>query len=229
MIEIVPLKHWALEERPREKLIKNGRSALSNAELLALLLSTGTMRRSVLDLARDILARCNNDLDELARFGIRDLCKIDGVGPAKAVTIQAAIELANRRQASERKEKRDIKSSRQAYEQMKNLLEDLNHEEFWVLTLNRKNSVIGKYKISEGGFTSTVVDQRKVFKLAIDDKSTGIIVFHNHPSGNKNPSEADNQLTRKLTEGGKILDISVLDHIIIVQGDYYSYADQGVL
>ncbi len=229
MKDFVSIKNWADDERPREKLIKNGKAALSNAELLALLLSTGTVKQSALDLARTILTRFNNDLNELAKSGIKDLCKIDGIGPAKAVTIIAAIELAGRRQALDSREKKMISSSKDAYNIVRNILEDLNHEEFWILTLNRKNGVIAEYRISEGGLTSTVVDQRKIFKIALDDKSTGIILFHNHPSGNTQPSEADNQLTKKLKDGGKILDISVLDHLIITQKGYYSYADEGLL
>jgi DNA repair protein RadC len=229
MKDFVSIKNWADDEKPREKLIKQGKTALSNAELIALLLSTGSPRQSALDLARMLLAKFNNDLNELAKSGIKDLCKINGIGPAKAVTIIAAIELAGRRQVSDSREKRIITSSKDAYGVVKNILEDLSHEEFWILTLNRKNSVIGEYRISEGGLTSTVVDQRKIFKIALDDKSTGIILFHNHPSGNANPSEADNQLTKKLKDGGKILDISVLDHIIVTQNGYYSYADEGQL
>jgi DNA repair protein RadC len=229
MKDFLPIKDWAEDEKPREKLIKKGKSALSNAELLALLLSTGTIKRSALDLARDVLSRFNNDLNELAKANIKDLCKIGGIGEAKAVCISAAIEFASRRQIQENPIKGYVGSSKTAYQHIRSLLEDLNHEEFWIMTLNRKNCVIGKYKISEGGLTSTVVDQRKIFKIAIDDKSTGIIMFHNHPSGNQSPSEADNQLTRKLKDGGKILDINVLDHIIIVQSGYYSYADEGTL
>lgn len=229
MNDVVSIKNWAKDEKPREKLIKNGKAALSNAELLALLLSTGTVRQSVIELARAVLGRFNNDLNELAKSSIKDLCKIDGIGPAKAVTIIAAIELAGRRKSTDVREKRLITSSKDAYNIVRNILEDLNHEEFWILTLNRKNSVIAEYRISEGGLTSTVVDQRKIFKIALDDKSTGIILFHNHPSGNNKPSEADNQLTKKIKDGGKILDISVLDHIIVTQTGYYSYADEGLM
>jgi len=229
MNDFVPMKNWADDEKPREKLIKNGKAALSNAELLALLLTTGSVKQSALDLARAILNRFNHDLNELAKSGIKDLCKISGVGPAKAVTIIAAIELAGRRQAMDSRERKTVSSSKDAYGIVRNILEDLNHEEFWILTLNRKNNVIAEYRISEGGLTSTVVDQRKIFKLALDDKSTGIILFHNHPSGNTQPSEADNQLTKRLKDGGKILDISVLDHIIVTQNGYYSYADEGLM
>jgi len=223
------IKDWVLEERPREKMQKLGRASLTNSELLAILISTGTARKSALDIAREILNKTDNDLMTLSKWSFPDFCKIDGIGEAKAITIMAALELAGRKNNSTAKQKTSITCSQDAYKLMKHRLEDLNHEEFWVLTLNRKNSIINEYKISEGGITATVVDQRKIFKLALDDKSTGILLFHNHPSGNRNPSESDNQLTKKLKEGGKLLDIAVMDHIIIVQSAYFSYADEGVL
>jgi DNA repair protein RadC len=223
------IKDWVLEERPREKMQKQGRASLTNSELLAILVSTGTAKKSALDIAREILHKTDNDLMTLSKWSFSDFCKIDGIGEAKAITIMAALELAGRKNNSTVKQKSSITCSQDAYKLMKHRLEDLNYEEFWVLTLNRKNSIINEYKISEGGITATVVDQRKIFKLALDDKSTGILLFHNHPSGNRNPSESDNQLTKKLKEGGKLLDIAVMDHIIIVQSDYFSYADEGVL
>jgi DNA repair protein RadC len=223
------IKDWVLEERPREKMQKQGRASLTNSELLAILISTGTAKKSALDIAREILHKTDNDLMTLSKWSFSDFCKIDGIGEAKAITIMAALELAGRKNNSTVKQKSSITCSQDAYKLMKHRLEDLNYEEFWVLTLNRKNSIINEYKISEGGITATVVDQRKIFKLALDDKSTGILLFHNHPSGNRNPSESDNQLTKKLKEGGKLLDIAVMDHIIIVQSDYFSYADEGVL
>jgi DNA repair protein RadC len=229
MDEFKRIKDWVLEERPREKMQKLGRASLTNSELLAILISTGTARKSALDIARDILNKTDNDLMSLSKWSFSDFCKIDGIGEAKAITIMAALELAGRKNNSTVKQKASITCSQDAYKLMKHRLEDLNYEEFWVLTLNRKNSIINEYKISEGGITATVVDQRKIFKLALDDKSTGILLFHNHPSGNRNPSESDNQLTKKLKEGGKLLDIAVMDHIIIVQSDYFSYADEGGL
>jgi len=229
MDEFKRIKDWVLEERPREKMQKLGRASLTNSELLAILISTGTARKSALDIARDILNKTDNDLMSLSKWSFSDFCKIDGIGEAKAITIMAALELAGRKNNSTVKQKASITCSQDAYRHMKHRLEDLNHEEFWVLTLNRKNSIINEYKISEGGITGTVVDQRKIFKLALDDKSTGVLLFHNHPSGNRNPSESDNQLTKKLKEGGKLLDITVMDHIIIVQSAYFSYADEGVL
>ena len=223
------IKDWAVEERPREKLQHLGKSAMSNAELLAILIATGTVKKSALDIAREVLSRSDNDLMALSKWELSDFCKIDGIGEAKAITLMSALELAGRRNNSAIRQKTAITCSQDAYEQMRHRLENLNHEEFWVMTLNRKNTVISAYKISEGGITATVVDQRKIFKLALDDKSTSIILFHNHPSGNLKPSESDNQLTAKLKEGGKLLDIAVIDHLIIVQSAYYSYADEGML
>ena len=223
------IKDWALEERPREKLQHLGKSAMSNAELLAILIATGTVKKSALDIAREVLSRSDNDLMTLSKWELSDFCKIDGIGEAKAITLMSALELAGRRNSSMVKHKAAITCSQDAYEQMKHRIENLNHEEFWMMTLNRKNTVINAYKISDGGITATVVDQRKIFKLALDDKSTSVILFHNHPSGNLKPSESDNQLTAKLKEGGKLLDIAVIDHLIIVQSAYYSYADEGML
>lgn len=229
MSEFIPMKDWNDDEKPREKMIRKGRASLSNTELIAILLSTGTINKSALDLARELLGKANNDLRQLAKWNIQDFCKVDGIGPAKAVTVVSAIELAGRKQLAESRESDVIQSSRDAYKRLRHYLEDLNHEEFWIMTLNRKNAIIAEHRISEGGITATIVDQRKIFRIAIDDKSTGIILFHNHPSGNIQPSEADNMLTRKLKDGGKLLDINVLDHIIVAQTGYYSYADEGKL
>lgn len=228
MNEFLSIKNWD-DDRPREKLIKKGRSTLSNAELLAILISTGTTKKTAMDIAREVLLKAGQNIQELAKWTVQDFCKIDGIGPAKAVTLISAIELSVRKQISEAKEKPLVQSSQDAYRLMRHHLEDLNHEEFWILNLNRKNGVISEHRISEGGITATIVDQRKIFKLAIDDKSTGILLFHNHPSGNQFPSESDNQLTKKLKESGKLLDIKVLDHLIVTQNGYYSYADEGAL
>lgn len=227
MNDIKTIKNWSRDERPREKLISLGKSTLSNTELLAILISTGTKKKSALEIGREILARADNDLMNLSKWSISDYCKIEGIGEAKAIAISAALELAARRISSKAKELETIKSSYDAYLLMKQRLEDLNHEEFWLINLNRKNSVINQYKISEGGITATIVDQRKLFKLAIESNSTGIILFHNHPSGNIQPSDADNRITKTLVESGKLLDIKVLDHIIIAQNGYFSYADNG--
>lgn len=225
----IPIKEWANDENPREKFINKGRTSLSNSELLAIIISTGTSKRSALDLAKEILHSCNQNLHVLSRWTIADYCKIDGIGPAKAVSISACLELANRRLISSNHEKVTVKNSFDAFAYMQQHLEHLSHEEFWIVTLNRKNTIINAYKISEGGITSTIVDQRKLFKFALDDKCTGIILFHNHPSGNNTPSESDNVLTKKIINSGKLLDINVLDHIIVAHSSYFSYADHGML
>lgn len=229
MNDYVSIKNWKEDEKPREKLLKHGKQALSDAELIAILLGTGTKETSAIDLARELLLIGHNNLNELARLSVKDLCKVNGIGPAKAITIIAAIELGARKQHLSAVERPQIRSSREAYLVMKSKLEDLSHEEFWVITLDRKNSVINTYRISEGGITGTVVDIRKILKIALDDKSTGIMLFHNHPSGNLQPSHADIELTKKMTEAGKIMDISVLDHLIITQTSYFSFTDEGLM
>ncbi|MDP2175893.1 MAG: DNA repair protein RadC [Bacteroidota bacterium] len=228
MSEYISIKNWADDDKPREKLMKLGKSALSNAELMTILISTGTKKKSALDLSKEILQLANNDLNVLARFSVRDLCKIDGIGPAKAISIIAAIELGGRRQALSATEKKSIKTSKDAFDMIKNTLQDLSHEEFWIYTLSQKNNVIAAHKISEGGITGTVVDSRKIFKIALEDKATGMILFHNHPSGNTQPSESDNKITKQLKEAGKLLEINVLDHIIVAETNYFSYADEGL-
>jgi DNA repair protein RadC len=229
MSEYISIKNWADDDKPREKLMKLGRSALSNAELMTILIATGTKKKSALDLSKEILQLANNDLNVLARFSVRDLCKIDGIGPAKAISIIAAIELGGRRQALSATEKKSIKTSKDAFDMIKNTLQDLSHEEFWIYTLSQKNNVIAAHKISEGGITGTVVDSRKIFKIALEDKATGMILFHNHPSGNTQPSESDNKITKQLKEAGKLMEINVLDHIIVAETNYFSYADEGLI
>lgn len=229
MTEFIAIKNLSNDEKPREKLVLKGKGALSNVELLAILLSTGTRKKSALDLAREILQKANRSLDELARLSIKDLCKIEGIGPAKAITIVAAIELAGRRQQSLAREIPKINSSKAAYEILKHHLQDLNHEEFWLLCLSRSGALIAEHRVSEGGVTGTVADPKKIFKLALDQMATGIIVCHNHPSGNLMPSEQDKELTNKLKAAGKLLDITLMDHLIITQKQYFSFADEGLL
>lgn len=219
----------SVDDKPREKLILKGKSSLSDSELLALLISTGTTGKSAIDLSREILKKCNGDLNLLSRWSIHDFCKIEGIGTAKAVIISAALELSNRKRLFHADERISISCSADAYESIKPILVDLSYEEFWIMTLNRKNIILGMYKISEGGITSTIVDQRKIFKIALDDKSTAIMLFHNHPSGNALPSTSDNELTQKIKQSGKLLDINVIDHIIVTPKTYYSYADNGLM
>lgn len=229
MSNFIPIKNLAEDEKPREKLTLKGKAALSDVELLAILLATGTVKKSAIDLAREILNKANNDLNQLARMTIKDLCTIDGIGPAKAITIIAAIELSGRKQASDTKAKAQIKSSKQAYDYIRYRLEDLPHEEFWIITLNRANNVIAEYRISEGGVAATIVDTKKIFKIALADVASSIILYHNHPSGALEPSDADIKLTKKLKEAAIVLDIMVNDHLIISNSGYYSFADAGVL
>jgi len=221
------IKQWAEEDRPREKLMLKGKSALSDAELIAILIGSGTASLSAVDVAKLILQKAENNLNQLARFTLKDLKTIKGIGEAKAITIMSALELGRRRKETEIFQKPKITSSKDAYDVIKADLLDLEYEEFWVLLLNRANQVIKKERISAGGVSGTVADPKIIFKKALDELASGIILVHNHPSGNLNPSQADIQLTTKVKEGGKLLDISVLDHLIFANQGYFSFADEG--
>jgi len=223
------IKQWAEDDRPREKLLSKGRLALSNAELIAILINSGSIDESAVDLAKRILASTQDSLIELSKLSITDLCAFKGIGPARAVTITAALELGRRRRESEALQKKTISSSRDAYEVMQSTLSDINYEEFWILLLNRANQVIRKVNISEGGFAGTVADPKKIFKIALENSASGIILCHNHPSGNLKPSDADLILTRKLKEAGAHLDLPILDHLIIGDEKYISFADDALL
>lgn len=220
---------WALEDRPREKLYNKGTSALSDAELLGILIGSGTRNRSAVDLGRELLAMAGNNLNNLGKMSISDLTKIHGIGNARAVTIAAALELGRRRKLAELPDTVQIKSSRDVFELINPMLADLKHEEFWILFLNRSNRVINRMKLSQGGISGTVTDVRIVMKKAIEFLASGIIVCHNHPSGNLNPSESDSKITQKIREAGNLMDIQLLDHLIISERDYYSFADNGLL
>lgn len=221
------IKKWAEEDRPREKLQLHGKQTLSNTELLAILISTGTKSKSAIDLSREILKKCDNNLNELAKLSVKDLVKIDGIGEAKAITIVSAIELGGRRQVEEVKQKKYIGHSKDIYELFKHKIGDVEHEEFWVLLLNRGLKVLGEKLVSEGGISGVSVDAKRIFKIALDEGAVSIALAHNHPSGNNKPSEEDINLTKKLTQAGKLLDINVIDHIIVTQNNYYSFADEG--
>lgn len=223
------IKSWAEEDRPREKLLLKGRAALSDAELIALLIGSGSRNASAVELSREILAGVENKLGELARLSVKDLMKYQGIGEAKAISIAAALELGRRRRSEEGIRKKKIKSSKDVYEVLGPRLEDLGHEEFWILLLNRANIVIGRHEISKGGVSGTVADSKIIFKLAIENLSSAIILCHNHPSGNLKPSEADLNTTEKLKKAGLIMDIPVLDHVIITSAGYCSLADEGLL
>lgn len=225
----VPFKSWAEDDRPREKLLKKGKSTLSDAELLAILLNTGSRNETVVDLAKRLLAGTNNDLIALSRMTVKELTSLKGIGEAKAVTIAAALELGKRRRESEARQKTVIGSSKDAYEILAASITDIPHEEFWILLLNRQNHLIKKHFVSSGGMSGTVADQRLIFKKALEESSSSIILAHNHPSGSCKPSRDDISLTKKLKEAGKIMDIPILDHIIVTDTGYYSFADEGVL
>jgi DNA repair protein RadC len=227
--EFTPVKDWAEGDRPREKLLNKGKTALSDAELLAILMNTGSRNETVVDLAKRILASVNNDLVALSRLSTRDLTQFKGVGEAKAVTLAAALELGRRRRESEATQKIKISSSKDAFEYLAPVLSDLSHEEFWILLLNRANKVMGKHRVGTGGFTGTVADPRIIFKTALEHSAVALILSHNHPSGNLKPSAEDLNLTKKLKEAGKFLDIPILDHLIIGETSYYSFADEGLL
>jgi DNA repair protein RadC len=223
------IKSWSPEDRPREKLILKGKSVLSDAELVAILLGSGTTTLSAVDLAKKVLQQAGNNLHELARMTVKDLIKTKGVGEVKALTIVAALELGRRRKELEVNERPKITGSRDVYDIIKADLLDIPHEEFWILLLNRANRVVKKWQISQGGIAGTVADPKLIFKLALDELASGIILAHNHPSGNLSASQADLDLTRKLKEGGKLLDIQVLDHLIVAGQKYFSFADEGLI
>ncbi len=220
---------WAEEDRPREKLMLKGKAALSDAELIAILIASGTRELSAVDVAKIVMQRSNNNLNELAKMSLKDLQKIKGIGEAKAISIIAAMELGRRRKESEEVKKTKITSSKDCYDAMRPHLLDLPYEEFWVLLLNRANQVIKPFKISSGGVAGTVADPKLIFKAAIDELASAIILIHNHPSGNKQPSQADKDLTKKLKEAGRLLDLPILDHLIFTDNDYFSFADEGIL
>jgi len=225
----IKITEWAVEDRPREKLIQKGTASLSDAELLAILISSGTKHKSAVDLGRELLLIVNNNLNSLGKLSINDLKKLHGIGPARAVTIAAALELGRRRKLAEMPEMPQIKCSRDVYDIFQPLLSDLSHEEFWILFLNRSNRIINRMKLSQGGISGTVTDVRIVMKKAIEYLASGIIVCHNHPSGNLNPSESDSKITQKIKEAGNLMDIQLLDHLIISDNDYYSFADNGLI
>jgi len=222
------IKSWSPEDRPREKLLLKGKSTLSDAELIAILLGSGTSKMSAVEVAKKVLQGAGG-LHDLARLDVKDLTKIKGIGEARAVTIVAALELGRRRKDYEPDEKSKVSGSKDAYEILKSDLLDLPHEEFWVLLLNRANRVIKKYQISQGGVAGTVADPKIIFKVALQELASGIVLAHNHPSGNLTASQADLDLTKKLKEGSKLLEITVLDHLIIAGQKYFSFADEGLI
>ena len=227
------IKDLAPDDRPREKMMGKGTSALSNAELLAILIGSGSSRESAVALAQRILLECNNDLDRLARLSIRDMCKrFKGIGPAKAVSVAAALELGRRRKTSTAQKNPVLSSSSAVFEVFSPILADLPHEEIWVALLNQANRLISVHRVSQGGISSSMADVRVILKLALDNNAVAFILAHNHPSGTLRPSHSDSQLTTKVAEAARLMDIRLLDHIIVAgnqQGEYYSFADNGLI
>jgi DNA repair protein RadC len=233
MSEYVPkplsIKQWAEEDRPREKLLLKGRATLSDAELIGILIGSGTSEMSAVELSKQILQQSGNDLNALAKLSVKDLMQFKGIGEAKAIAIVSALELGRRRKESEPTKRTVIRSSSDTYQLMKPELMDLPHEEFWVVLLNRANQVIRKQPVSAGGVTGTVVDPRIIFKLALQELATSLILVHNHPSGNLKPSDCDLNITKKLREGGHLLEIMVIDHVIFTNNGYFSFADENLM
>lgn len=225
----VSIKYWSEDDQPREKLMLKGKSVVSNAELIAILIGSGNSEASAVELSRRILESVNHNLDELGKLTVNDLKKFKGIGEAKAISIIAALELGRRRKDAVKNERPKISSSKQAYDYIQADLADVPHEEFWVILLNRANMVIRKERISAGGVTGTLADARIIFKMAVESLACGIILVHNHPSGNKTASASDKSLTQKLKEAGKLIDVPVLDHIIYTDNGYFSFADEGLL
>ncbi|MGI0107615.1 RadC family protein [Salinimicrobium sp. WS361] len=223
------IKHWAEGDRPREKLLQKGREFLSDAELLAILIGSGSRNESAVEVCKKVLFKAEDNLNELGRFSVKQLMEVKGIGEAKALTIVAALELGRRRRSSEALEKKKISSSASVFELMQPKIGELPHEEFWILYLNNSNKVIQELPLSKGGITGTLVDVRLAYKQALNLGATATILVHNHPSGNLNPSAADKQLTQKFKTAGESLDIKVLDHLIITEKSYFSFADEGLL
>ncbi len=223
------IKQWAKDDRPREKLLLNGAENLSNSELLAILIHNGSKEKTAVDLAKEILKLGKDNLGELGKLSIKELMKIKGIGEAKAITITAALELGRRREAAAPLEKSIIKSSGDIARYLQTKLKDYRHEVFAVLFLNRANKVNHFEIVSEGGITGTVADPRVILRKALEQDAVNIILCHNHPSGSLKPSRADEQLTTKIKEAAKFLDITVVDHLIVSEDGYYSFADDGIL
>jgi len=225
----ITIKTWAEEDRPREKLLSQGRRTLTDAELMAILIGSGSTTETAVELSKRILHSCNNDLNALAKLSVTELCKFKGIGEAKAISIIAALELGRRRKESDQLETNKITSSRDVFLILSPQFSDLLHEEFWILLLNKANKVLNKVLISKGGQSATVVDAKVIFKAALEHNASSIILAHNHPSGNLSPSQEDINITKKIVSAAKLIDFSVLDHIIMTDKAYYSFADEGLI
>lgn len=223
------IKNWSIDDRPREKLISKGINSLSNAELIAILISSGNKNESAVDLSKTILSKVNNNLNELGKLSIDDFKSFNGIGDAKAIAIIAALELGRRRKLTEAVNKTKITNSKDLFNIFQPILSDLPYEEFWVLCLNRYNKIIEKHKISQGGISGTVIDVRIILKLAVNELASSIILCHNHPSGNITPSNNDKIITEKLKKASEYFDIKILDHIIVADDKYFSFADKNLI
>lgn len=223
------IKDWAKDDRPREKLLSNGADSLSNSELIAILIHNGSKEKTAVDLAKEVLKLGKDNLAELGKISLTELMKIKGIGEAKAITIAAALELGRRRHTTTALEKPAIKSSSDIANYLQTRLKDYRHEVFAVLYLNRANKINHFEIVSEGGITGTVADPRVILRKALEQDAVNIILCHNHPSGSLKPSRADEQLTSKIKEAARFLDIAVLDHVIVSEDGYYSFADEGLL
>lgn len=225
----LPIKQWAEGDRPREKMMRHSKESLSDAELLAILLGSGSRNETAVDLAKRILSSVQNNLAELGKVSLNDMSKFKGMGPVKSLKVLAALELGRRRKESAILERPLINGSQAVFETMHPLLADLQHEEFWALYLNRSNRLVHRENIGKGGLSGTVADSRVIFKIAIQHLASGVIVCHNHPSGSPRPSDSDIMLTRRLRNAGEMLDILVVDHVILTQDTYFSFADEAIL
>jgi DNA repair protein RadC len=223
------IKNWAEDDKPREKLMLKGRSVLSDAELIAILIGSGSRNETAVELSKRILASVDNNLNNLGKLSIAKLTEFKGIGEAKAISIVAAMELGRRRRKEETLELKKITSSKEVFLMMQPIIGELPHEEFWVLYLNNANKVILKSQLSKGGITGTVVDNRMIFKLAFEQNATAIILVHNHPSGKLLPSDADISITKQLKIAGRQLNIPIQDHVIVSENGHYSFNDEGIL
>ena len=223
-----PINQWAEDDRPREKFLLKGKSTLSDSELLAILIGSGSRNESAVQLCQRILASSENNLNALGKMSVAQLMQFKGIGEAKAISIAAALELGRRRRAEDAVELKKITSSKAVFDIMQPIIGELPHEEFWVLYLNNSNKVIYKAQLSKGGITGTVVDIRLIFKMAFEQNATGLILSHNHPSGKLIASEADLKITKRIKEAGQTLEIQVLDHLIITENGYLSFQDEGI-
>ncbi len=223
------IKNWSDDDKPREKLLTKGRTALSDAELIAILIGSGSREESAVELSKRILAVADNNLNELGKLSIKQLMQFKGIGEAKAISIAAALEIGRRRRGEAAAKITKITCSKDVFELLQPLLGDLPHEEFWIVYLNNSNKVLFKEQLSKGGITGTLVDVRLVMKNALEQGAVGLVLAHNHPSGTLKASTADKQSTQKLKTAAEVLDIKVLDHLIITQTAYFSFADEGVL